>query len=367
MPGLKVQQTATRRERTASSSAENISSPATPSPRRPALPSLPQSEPANLPTRHGSSLSAVSSKARQARSVTNSPHKRVQNGTKSSSKEKSVPSDDSDAEDDDSDHSHVEDDNSNITGDKLRAETPCPTCRRIGRGLSAESQSSSRSPSPDDLFDSIESDSDTTLGMSTLSLGSAADSPVPSIDFQRKNAGPLQRSLIDIKVFHTILPEALDEQKVQREKDGYVYILEDKDQPGYVKIGMTTKHPHDRSTQIQRCKVVRPELVQGQDFTLVTCYKRLEKIIFADFWNERQCFLCECGKRHREWFKMSKEEAVLRVKLWQKWMQGEPYNPQGVLKPKWQKRIEALERDPSYEETAKAEHASGQWWQTFMK
>ena len=373
MSGLTVQDSTTRTQRRASSTAVNTHSQETPDPRRPVLPKLRNSEPANLPTRPRSRRPAVSSRASQARSVTNSPkssrkNKSVQNGAKSSSRERSV--NDSEINTTDpatSDVSDAEGDECDIEGESLPPGTPCPTCHRVSPEPERRSQSSSRSPSPDDLFDSIESDSDTTLGLSNLSLESDADNPVPSIDFQKKNAGPLQRSLIDIKVFYTMVHGGPGKQKLKREKDGYIYILEDKQQPGYLKIGMTSKNPHDRSNQIGRCEGVRPELIKGQLFTLVPCCRQLERIIFADLWNERQRFLCKCGKRHREWFKMSKEEALLRVRLWQKWMHREPYDAQGALKFEWKKRIEALERDPSYEETAEAEHASGNWWQSFMK
>ena len=323
--------------------------------------------------------------------------KKVQKGTTSSSKERSVddsetdttdsaPSDDSaaededsdaededsdaeyddsDAEDDDSDaeddDGDAEDDDSDIAGDDSPPETPCPTCRRRGRGLTAENQSPSHSTSPGDLLDPTETD--ITLGLSSLSLESSADSNLLSINFRQFNKVSLERWLVVLKVFHTIL-----DKKLKRGGDGYIYILEDKNQPGYLKIGRTTAYPHDRSRQIQRCKVVHPELVKGQKFTTVQCHKLLERIIFADLWNERQRFDCsKCGKKHEEWFKMSKEEALLRVKLWQKWMQREPYDSQGVLKHEWQKRIEAFKGDPSLEETVEAEHASGKWWQTFTK
>lgn len=343
MPRSSTPNSTTRTRRRASITVEDIQSPETPHLRRPVLPSLPNSEPANLPTRHRSRPPTVSSRARQARSET-----------------------DDDTEDEDSD---AEDDDNDIADHDQPPQTPCPTCHRGARGLKANSNPSSRSPSPDDSSDAIDSDSDTSLDMSRLSLGSSAEIPVVPIDFQPFNRVPLPRVLIDMKVFHTILPAALDERKKMRGTDGYIYILEDTKQPGYVKIGMTSKNPHDRSVQIQRCKVVHPELIKGQDFTIVPCYKRLERIIFADLWNERRCFLCEkCGRRHKEWFQMGKEEALLRVKLWQQWMRREPYDAsQGLLKREWRERIKALEKDPSYAETIETEHASGNYWQTFMR
>ena len=203
--------------------------------------------------------------------------------------------------------------------------------------------------------------------MSSLSLGKEPINPIVPINFQQLHDVKLERKWIDLKVFHTILPDALDEQKEMRGTDGYVYILEDENQPGYVKIGMTKDHPYNRSKKIQHCKAVHPVLIDGQAVTLVTCYKRLERIIFADLWNERQIFPCDCrSKTHVEWFKMSKEDALSRVKLWQDWMCRKPYNSLGVLRPKWERRIQKLQRDSSYAETTEAEHTSGKPWQTFM-
>ena len=379
MPGLTVPESTTRAQRRASSTAVNTHSPKTPDPRRPGLPKVRHSEPTNLPTRPRSHGSTVSSRARQVRSVTNSPetplkNKKVQNGTRSSSKGRSV----NDSETDTthpatSDGGDAEGDECDIEGDLSPPGTLCPTRHRISPEPERRSQSSSRSPSPDDSFDSTKSDSDTTLGSSNPSLEIEPDNPVPSnpvpsINFQKMHAGPPERLRVVHKVFDTICPDALDEQKEKRGEHGYIYILEDKDQLGYLKIGRTKYDPENRSKEIAQCDGVHPELIEGQDYTSVPCYKRLERIIFADLWHERQYFGCGCrSKKHIEWFKMSKEEALLRVRLWQKWMQGKPYDSKGVLKRKWQKRIEALKRDPSYEETVKAEHASRSWWQTFME
>ena len=371
MPGLTVPESTTRTQRRASSTAVNTHSPKTPDPRRPGLPKVRHSEPTNLPTRPRSRRPAVSSRAPQARSVTNSPktsqeNKRVQDRAKSSSKGRSV--DDSETDTTDpatSEDSDAEGDECDIESDVSPPGTPCPTCHRVSPEPERRSQSSSRSPSPGDLFDSIESDSDPTLGFSNLSLESEADSPNVPIDFQQFNE-QLERSPIHIEVFDTI-QETQGKKKVKRLEYGFIYILEDKQQPSCLKIGMTKNHPQKRSRQIRQCKVVRTELVRGQDYTIVPWYKRLERIIFADLWNERQCFECTCGTQHEEWFKMSKEEALLRVRLWQTWMLREPYDSQGVLKCEWQNRIEAIRRDQSYGKTIEAEHASGNLWQRFME
>ena len=308
----------------------------------------------------------MSSRARQGHS--RAPVPSDTDDDDSNAEDDSDAENDSDAEEDDSNaDDDTEEDDSDAAEDDSPPGTPCPTCHRVARGLQAESQSSSRSSSPNDLSDPIEDDSDTSLDLSSLSLGSAADSSVPAIEFRRKNAGPIQRLLIDYKVFDVIRRELPDLQKAGEGQSGYIYILEDENQLGYVKIGMTSKHPLDRSTEIRKCKDVHAELVKDQDFTIVPRCKRVELIIFADLWNERQCFLCKCGTRHNEWFKMSKEEAKLRVRLWQEWIRREPYDSEGELKDEWRNRIEALKRDRSYEETVKAEHASGKWWQSFME
>ncbi|KAL8795025.1 MAG: hypothetical protein Q9195_002473 [Heterodermia aff. obscurata] len=394
MPGLNVPESTTRTQRRASSAVGNTRSPQTPNRRRPALPSQPHSEPANLPTRHRSRPPAVSPSVRRARGRVSVPSEteddsdaeddncdaedddsEIEDNSDDADSDVEAVSDaqedDSDAEDDDSeaeDNSDVEADSDADDDDSL-PKTPCPACHRGARGLQAGSQSSSRSTSPDDLSDPIEGDSDTSLGFSRLSLGSATDSPVPSVDFYKQYPEPLPRDWIDFKVFHAIRNQALNPKEAKRGKDGYIYILEDKNHRGYLKIGETTKPPDERCKEIQRkCKKVRPELIQHQDSTKVPCCKRLERIIFADLRHEKHFFCCNCGNsRHVEWFKMSKKEARLRVRLWQNWMRREPYDSQGVLKCEWRERMDALEWDRSYAKTTEAEHASGKWWQTFMK
>ena len=352
-----------QKRRGASTTTQDDQSVETPRPTYLAFPSLPRSEPAILTTRNLFSLptsNSTPSPSSAGNSSSTGPcpqsSESVTNATNTGIA--------------DTPRINVFD----VTDPGLPPGTPCPTCHRRGSSTSANSPSPSPTPSPNGSFGLRESDSDTSLDISSLSLN---DGPVPLLDFQRKNAGPLERGWIDLKVFEEIRREALDPESAKRGEDGYVYILEDKNQPGYVKIGQTSKNPHDRSVQINRCKKVCTELVKGQNFATVPCYKRLERIIFADLWNERRCFLCErCGKRrislpkltkHGEWLQMSKEDALARVALWKDWMRRNPYDDRGVLKPEWQKRIQTLEADVSFDETVDKEHASGKWWETFMK
>ncbi|KAL8658611.1 MAG: hypothetical protein Q9202_007505 [Teloschistes flavicans] len=361
-----------KKRQTASTASQDSQCVATPKPTRPVFHTPPQSEPANLPTRISSHLSATGSSVPQPHSARKRQnHSQKQNDYEDendvSRSERIVPT--TNRETDDLPSINVFD----TTDASSPPGTPCPTCHRGTPCSTSSSRFSSQSPSPTASFDQRGDNSDASLDLSGLSLD---DEQTSSVDFKKKNAGPLPRPWIDLKVFQTIRHKALDPKSAKRGDDGYIYILEDKKHPGYVKIGRTRNNPHDRNLQIKRCKTVRPELIEGQSFTTVPCCTRLESIIFADLWIERRCFLCKyCRSRdypyksttHGERFEMSKEDALVRVKLWQGWMRRNPYDAQGVLKPRWQERTRALKNDVSYEEIVKTEHAQGKYWETFMK
>ena len=113
-----------------------------------------------------------------------------------------------------------------------------------------------------------------------------------------------------------------------RGEKGCIYILEDLELAGYVKIGRTTKDSGTRKKQIERCGHIKFEPAEDQHLTKVFCYKRLEEILKTDLWNERCLYRCPSCKRlsstpskkdsdqttkHGEWFKIDKQEAVERV------------------------------------------------------
>ena len=243
----------------------------------------------------------------------------------------------------------------------------------------------SYSSSPESVLDSEEDESDAVSDASSLSEELLADAAISPVKFRKTHETHLPRIDVAHKVFDAIRNKALKDKEAKRGEDGFIYILEDERWPDYVKIGQTCKNPEKRSYQIRRCNMPDLKLVNSQHYTWISCYKRLELIIHADLWNERHHYLCLCGKsnptpksttsetsspkvtKHGEWFKMDKEEAIKRVEQWRKWMRREPYDIHGILKSDWQKRIESLIKDESYDKTVEEEQTTRQWWQSFME
>lgn len=239
--------------------------------------------------------------------------------------------------------------------------------------------------SPEGVLDSEEEESDTVSDTSSLSEEELTNDVLSSVTFGKMHEEPLPRRVIAQKVFDAICNKALKVKEAKRGEEGFIYILEDPRWPDYVKIGRTSKNPEKRNHQIRRCGMPNLKPVIGQHYTSISCYERLELIIHADLWNERHHYPCLCGKsdttpkdttsntsspkvtKHREWFKIDKEEAMHRVEQWREWMRREPYDIHGILKSDWQKRIKSLVKDKSYEETVEAEQSSRKWWQSFME
>lgn len=242
-------------------------------------------------------------------------------------------------------------------------------------------QSYNRSPSPDGSSDHEEDDSDTASDTSSMNLKDVSDGEERSVKFEKKHPETLSRRDITSNVFDAILNNAVNPQEARRGEKGYIYILQDKHCSNYVKIGQTSKKPNKRRKEIQRCKLIRPELVGVQHYGEIWGYKRLESIIFADLWNERHYYRCyHCRKsdepseatsrkftKHHEWFNIDIAQVTQRVEQWRDWMRRDPYDTHGVLKSEWRKRIEDCNKNPSYHETVDEEHASQTWWQDFMK
>jgi len=78
---------------------------------------------------------------------------------------------------------------------------------------------------------------------------------------------------------------------------------------------------------------------------------RTEQLIHENLgmyrWKELDCNSGKgCGKSHKEWFDLTKKEAMATLECWKLWSDSEPYDDAGNLKDYWCDALESLRREP---------------------
>ena len=216
---------------------------------------------------------------------------------------------------------------------------------------------------------------------------SFSDSPAPwdSIEFNEFNHTKMKSQSVFNHVMNLVRKPAKTSKNLYQ--DGWIYILQIPQYRDFVKIGRTTQRMKDRKKQIRGClHGLEIEEIGCEENTKVFYHERLEKIIFADLFNERYHFYCPCKSnkgsperkgsmidshendgltQHGEWFKIDAQEAVRRVEAWRDWMRQKPYEKprsdyQGELKDNWQRRVDYCENQARLPNDPTAR------WQMFM-
>ena len=196
--------------------------------------------------------------------------------------------------------------------------------------------------------------------------------------FYKKYQG--SKSIIEVArtLWDEMAKEAFVTGKGQANDYGCIYILSNADYPEYVKIGRTTKNPDQRKQQWSKLCKSELDLVDqdSQSLIEVPFHTRLEGLIKHDLRNEHHSFVCvPCSKRrsggrftrHSEWFKIGRNEALLRVEAWRKWARCNPYDENGLLKKEWENRINRLRRDSNAKKMLETEDEEGRRFESFLK
>ena len=162
--------------------------------------------------------------------------------------------------------------------------------------------------------------------------------------------------------------------------DGYIYLLQIRDEPDYVKIGQTKRSVIQRRTEHLQCGYDL-DGVDDSCFVKVPCHQRLEALIQLELWNKRYHFECSCkpqkkkdlstdvndeSSTHNEWFKIDYQEALKIVKKWKDWMAQKPYGDTAFLKGEWIERIETLEHNDGYAQILEKENKEGELWKSLL-
>ncbi|EON66094.1 hypothetical protein W97_05337 [Coniosporium apollinis CBS 100218] len=141
---------------------------------------------------------------------------------------------------------------------------------------------------------------------------------------------------------------------------GQVYILRDPSQPELLKIGFTDIEISERCKQIRyRCKM-QLEIIYT-DCLPVRNARRAEALAHAELSNFQEPPKCVHHDTHREWFRVTAEEALQVVRRWMNFMQQVPYDDDGKLAEFWLLRIQTMPR-PSATEQPHDHDARHQRW-----
>jgi hypothetical protein len=125
---------------------------------------------------------------------------------------------------------------------------------------------------------------------------------------------------------------------------GYIYVFQANNIEGYLKTGYTTSPVLERLQSLifdcnRQMKVLFP--VPPESAKMVPNAWRVEQLCHAELVDCQvhiDCTGCLC--EHKEWFKISAEDAFPVVKKWSAWMDSTPYEPAlGSLKEEERRKI----------------------------
>ncbi|KAM5383829.1 hypothetical protein ACJZ2D_001818 [Fusarium nematophilum] len=124
------------------------------------------------------------------------------------------------------------------------------------------------------------------------------------------------------------------------QRDGHVYMYEVEGNPGFVKIGYTTRSVEERLQDWEfDCnrapKVLYP--IPSSTAAVIPHAHRVEALCHAELAHRRISIYCYgCLKPHIEWFEIPSAEAIAVIQKWSNWMATRPYQSTQLRnKVKW--------------------------------
>ncbi|KAH7198057.1 uncharacterized protein B0J16DRAFT_33346 [Fusarium flagelliforme] len=128
---------------------------------------------------------------------------------------------------------------------------------------------------------------------------------------------------------------------------GWVYGFTDPSAPGHIKIGYSQESAEQRLREwIKTCG--HEELNLEFEAEMPCAVQKMEQLIHLTLHTEQEYAWCrskKCEKRHKEWFKISREEALSVVETWRKFSKLMTYTELGDLDDIWSDIVERALRD----------------------
>jgi hypothetical protein len=144
---------------------------------------------------------------------------------------------------------------------------------------------------------------------------------------------------------------------------GHVYILRDPEEPNFIKIG-SSEHPPDRMKELVAKCGFKPFMETFEsEFLDIAVAQKAEGLAQKELKSFRRRFVCRCGEKHREFFKVDFEVAKTAVKRWIAIMELGVYLADHTMDDRWLLRINKhiQKYQPSLDHNT--EEGRQKWWE----
>ena len=142
----------------------------------------------------------------------------------------------------------------------------------------------------------------------------------------------------EVQALKTLMARTLS--KTEKYLLGDIYMFYHPRVPNIIRMGVTTRNPEMILTQWRaRCSPTLA-LVSDSLSRPIHCSHRLEQLLHRDLKSKRRPKWCQgCNLVHQQGFEVTEQFALTTVQLWRRWMETEPYDEDGELKPYWKQQI----------------------------